>query len=387
MLTIAAAKAVRLQGRRHVRLAASVEFMHTARCCTTMWSTRATTGGRRRPGACGGNQASVLSSALPARPAFRMMVEVGSLPALKILSGAAANHRQGEVMQQAAAKEHGHDEDEYLAIIERQDRRAVLTARGGCASPTAGQEQAALKSSAAISALPSSSSTTRSTIPASAPASEGDHRATIPGGQDHLPVILCFRRGGDEERAFWRRTLARRRGGRRSRPRHQAHEEAQRDRGDTERARHYGAIAAMRWHLPRDAHTRRARRRDRLLHQPGPIEWCAPFVLGPRSPTRPELVEGRVRGTVWASRFDKLTREFYVSLRGGRTLSSGRDGRPLVWRGAGRGDLVRKRRSTWGAVGQRSVETARQRHERGLQIDDDRQHDVAGRPIIARARM
>ena len=46
-----------------------------------------------------------------------MMVDVGSLPALKILSNAAAVIAEGEVMQLAAAKNTATTEDEYLAII------------------------------------------------------------------------------------------------------------------------------------------------------------------------------------------------------------------------------------------------------------------------------
>ena len=46
-----------------------------------------------------------------------MLVEVGSLPVLKILSNAAAIIAEGEVMQLAAAKNTSTTEDEYLAII------------------------------------------------------------------------------------------------------------------------------------------------------------------------------------------------------------------------------------------------------------------------------
>ena len=49
--------------------------------------------------------------------AFRMMVEVGSLPCLDVLSGAAAVIAEGEVMQLSAAKDTETTEDEYLAVI------------------------------------------------------------------------------------------------------------------------------------------------------------------------------------------------------------------------------------------------------------------------------
>ncbi len=49
--------------------------------------------------------------------AFKMMVEVGSLPCLDVLSTAAAVIAEGEVMQLAAAKNLSTSEDEYLAVI------------------------------------------------------------------------------------------------------------------------------------------------------------------------------------------------------------------------------------------------------------------------------
>ena len=48
-----------------------------------------------------GNQASVLVGDFLLGQAFRMMVDVGSLPALKILSDASAVIAEGEVMQPA----------------------------------------------------------------------------------------------------------------------------------------------------------------------------------------------------------------------------------------------------------------------------------------------
>ena len=64
-----------------------------------------------------GNQASVLVGDFLLGQAFRMLVDVGSLPVLKILSNAAAVIAEGEVMQLAAAKNTATTEDEYLAII------------------------------------------------------------------------------------------------------------------------------------------------------------------------------------------------------------------------------------------------------------------------------
>ena len=63
-------------------------------------------------------------------------------------------------------------------------------------------------------------------------------------GKITLPVVLCYRRGNDEERAFWRRTLQE--GDLRADDLHAAMALMQKHHAlsDTmERARHYGAIA------------------------------------------------------------------------------------------------------------------------------------------------
>jgi len=89
----------------HVKLAASVEFMHTA----TLLHDDVVDESELRRGKLSarmlwGNEASVLSWRLLLGQAFRMMVEVGSLRALDILSSAAATIAEGEVMQLAAPR-------------------------------------------------------------------------------------------------------------------------------------------------------------------------------------------------------------------------------------------------------------------------------------------
>ena len=86
-----------------------------------------------------GNQASVLVGDFLLGQAFRMLVDVGSLPVLKIMSNAAATIAEGEVMQLAAAKNTSTTEDEYLAIINAKtaalfSAAAEVVARAGAAS-------------------------------------------------------------------------------------------------------------------------------------------------------------------------------------------------------------------------------------------------------------
>lgn len=85
MLTLASARLSGYRGDGHVRLAAAVEFMHTA---TLLHDDVVDDSDYRRgkPSArlVWGNQASVLVGDFLLGQAFRMMVDVGSLPALKI---------------------------------------------------------------------------------------------------------------------------------------------------------------------------------------------------------------------------------------------------------------------------------------------------------------
>ena len=193
-----------------------------------------------------GNEASVLVGDFLLGQAFKMMVEVGSLRALDMLSTAAAVIAEGEVMQLAAAKNTATTEDEYLAVIRGQDGGAVrrrLRGRPDHRRPPQGRAGRLPLATAPISASRSSSSTTRSTMAARAKLGKkvGDD---FREGKITLPVVLSFRRGTDEERAFWKRTLEE--GEIAERDLEQAIGIMRRHRAieDTiERARHYGAMA------------------------------------------------------------------------------------------------------------------------------------------------
>ena len=118
MLTLAMARLAGYGGDGHIKLAAAVEFMHTA---TLLHDDVVDESDMRRGKLAArmlwGNEASVLVGDFLLGQAFKMMVEVGSLRALEILSSAAAVIAEGEVMQLAAAKNTATTEDEYLAVI------------------------------------------------------------------------------------------------------------------------------------------------------------------------------------------------------------------------------------------------------------------------------
>src|SRR5690242_21334339 len=118
MLTVAMSRLAGYGGDGHIKLAAAVEFMHTATLLhDDVVDESELRRGRLAARMLWGNEASVLVGDFLLGQAFKMMVEVGSLKALEILSSAAAVIAEGEVMQLAAAKNTATTEDEYIAVI------------------------------------------------------------------------------------------------------------------------------------------------------------------------------------------------------------------------------------------------------------------------------
>ena len=118
ILTLATAALCGYSGSGHVKLAAAVEFMHTA---TLLHDDVVDDSDMRRGKAAArvlwGNEASVLVGDFLLGQAFKMMVEVGSMACLDVLSTAAVVIAEGEVMQLSAAKDTETTEDAYLAVI------------------------------------------------------------------------------------------------------------------------------------------------------------------------------------------------------------------------------------------------------------------------------
>jgi octaprenyl-diphosphate synthase len=215
MLTIAAAKLCNYQGDgdrfdAHIRLAASVEFMHTATLLhDDVVDDSDYRRGKKAARLLWGNLASVLVGDFLLGQAFRMMVDVGSMPALKILSNAAAVIAEGEVMQLSAAKNLATSEDAYLAIIDAKTA-ALFSAAAEVGAAITGRplaEQEALKSygrSLGIAFQLVDDALDYSGDAAKLGKSVGDD---FREGKITLPVILAYQRGSDDERAFWTRTV------------------------------------------------------------------------------------------------------------------------------------------------------------------------------------
>ncbi len=210
MLTLAAAQMFGYPGDGHVKLATSVEFMHTA---TLLHDDVVDESGMRRGKKTArmiwGNQASVLVGDFLLGQAFRMMVDVGSLECLDILSTAASIIAEGEVMQLAAAKNLETTEDEYHEVIKAKTA-ALFSAAAEVGPVVAGRsraERTALRSYGANLGL--AFQLVDDALDYGGNASDlgknvGDD---FREGKVTLPVILAYRRGSAEDRAFWKAAI------------------------------------------------------------------------------------------------------------------------------------------------------------------------------------
>jgi octaprenyl-diphosphate synthase len=247
ILTLATAGLCGYGGEGHIKLAAAVEFMHTA---TLLHDDVVDESDMRRGKAAArvlwGNEASVLVGDFLLGQAFKMMVEVGSLPCLEVLSSAAAVIAEGEVMQLSAAKDTATTEDAYLAII-RAKTAALFAAACEVGPILAGRARAEV---AACRGFGANLGIAFQLIDDALDYGGSSAKLGKNVGDDFregkitLPVVLSFRRGAPHEREFWRRTLEK---GEvvdgdlefalTTMKKHRALEDT------IERARHYGAMA------------------------------------------------------------------------------------------------------------------------------------------------
>lgn len=118
LLTLAGARLLGYEGEDHVRLAATVEFIHTA---TLLHDDVVDESGQRRGRPTANllwdNKSSVLVGDYLFARAFQLMVAPGNLKALNILSNAAAVIAEGEVLQLTAAQDLATSEGTYMQVV------------------------------------------------------------------------------------------------------------------------------------------------------------------------------------------------------------------------------------------------------------------------------
>ena len=210
MLTIATARLCGHRGDRHLGLAASVEFIHTATLLHDDVVDESTLRrGHDTANAVWGNQPSVLVGDFLFTRAFQLMVEDGSLEVLAILSNASALIAEGEVAQLITSNDTSTTEQAYLDVIRGKTAQLFAAAArvGAIVAERPKAEADALESygmNLGIAFQLVDDALDYAARQAELGKTVGDD---FREGKITLPVILAFMRGSEDERRFWRRTL------------------------------------------------------------------------------------------------------------------------------------------------------------------------------------
>ncbi|WP_170333281.1 polyprenyl synthetase family protein [Ruegeria arenilitoris] len=212
MLTLAAARLFGYPGDHHVRLAATVEFIHTATLLhDDVVDESAQRRGRPTANLLWDNKSSVLVGDYLFSRSFQLMVETGSLRVLDILANASATIAEGEVLQMTAATDLGTDEGVYLQVV-RGKTAALFSAATEVGGVIAGASEEQVKALYNYGdALGIAFQIADDLLDY-----QGDSKATGKNvGDDFrerkltLPVIKAVAQATPEEHAFWERTIGR----------------------------------------------------------------------------------------------------------------------------------------------------------------------------------
>lgn len=216
MLTLASAALLHYSGNRHHKLAATVEFIHTA----TLLHDDVVDGSDQRRGKqtaniVFGNPAAVLVGDFLFTRAFELMVEDGSLKVLRILSNASSVISEGEVDQLTAQRQIETSEERYLSIINAKTA-ALFAAACRIAAVVAERSEAdelaldAYGRNLGIAFQLADDAIDYASESVEMGKDQGDD---FRDGKMTLPVILAYSRGDEAERQFWREAISGQRNG------------------------------------------------------------------------------------------------------------------------------------------------------------------------------
>ena len=216
-------------GKRHVQLAACVEFIHTATLLhDDVVDESLLRRGNASANAVFGNKASVLVGDFLFARSFQLMVRDGSLKVLAILSQAAATIAEGEVLQLATQHDLSTPFETYLDVIRGKTAALFIAACqvGAVVAERPEEEELALAaygSNLGMAFQLVDDALDYAADQATLGKTVGDD---FREGKVTLPVLAAVAAGSEADRAFWRRTI----------------EESEQGEGDLEHA--LGLIAA-----------------------------------------------------------------------------------------------------------------------------------------------
>ena len=210
LLTLAAAQMGLYGGRDHVKLAAAVEFIHTATLLhDDVVDESSLRRGKVSANIVWGNKPSVLVGDFLFSRAFELMVEPGETGVLGILARASRVIAEGEVMQLKSANNLAATEEHYLQVVSAKTAAlfAAAAESGAMLARGTGEYSSALHDygqNLGIAFQLVDDALDYSGRQALMGKSVGDD---FREGKVTLPVILAAARADDTARKFWKRTI------------------------------------------------------------------------------------------------------------------------------------------------------------------------------------
>ncbi|TNJ47853.1 polyprenyl synthetase family protein [Phaeobacter sp. B1627] len=210
MLTLAAARMCGYTGEHHLKLAATVEFIHTA---TLLHDDVVDESNQRRGRPTANllwdNKSSVLVGDYLFARSFQLMVDTDNMRVLDILANASATIAEGEVLQMTAATDLRTTEEIYLQVV-RGKTAALFSAATQVGGVIAAAEEQQVKALFDYGdALGIAFQIADDLLDYQGDAAQTGKNV----GDDFrerkltLPVIKAVAQATDEERAFWVRTI------------------------------------------------------------------------------------------------------------------------------------------------------------------------------------
>ena len=210
LLTISAAQLCGYDGTSHHKLAAAVEFIHSATLLhDDVVDESDLRRGKKPANLIWGNSASILVGDFLFARAFNLMVETNSMEALGILSHASSVIAEGEVQQLAALRNLAMTEADYLRVIEA--KTAALFAAATEVAPVIAERptnerdalrEYGLKLGLAFQLV--DDALDYGGMESALGKSVGDD---FREGKMTLPVIRSLETATEDEKAFWRRVI------------------------------------------------------------------------------------------------------------------------------------------------------------------------------------
>lgn len=211
LITLASARLLGGGGDGPRKLAAAVEFIHSATLLhDDVVDESDMRRGKKSANRVWGNSSSVLVGDFLFARSFNLMVETGDIQVLDILARAASIIAEGEVMQLAAANDADTTRERYMEIVAAKTAAlfAAAARAGAVAAGRPGAEAAALETYGRELGLAFQLVDDALDYGGLAAAMGKNTGDDFKEGKVTLPVVFARDAGDEAERAFWRRVMS-----------------------------------------------------------------------------------------------------------------------------------------------------------------------------------